>query len=45
MPLEDGDNRKPPRGLNLAERHVQKHLPDIPREDHVIPRTKPSEVI
>jgi hypothetical protein len=31
MPLEDGDKRKPPRGLNLAERHVQKHLPDTPQ--------------
>jgi hypothetical protein len=28
MPQEDGEKRKPPRGLNLAEKHVQKHLPD-----------------
>ena len=24
-------NRRPPRGINLAERHVQKHLPDTPQ--------------
>lgn len=31
MPQKDGDNHKLPRGLNLAERHVQKHLPDTPQ--------------
>ncbi len=31
MPQNDGENRKLPRGLVLAERHVQKHLPDTPQ--------------
>ena len=31
MPQKDGGDRKPPRGLDLAERHVQKHLPDTPQ--------------
>ena len=31
MPQEDEKNRRPPRGINLAEKHVQKHLPDTPQ--------------
>lgn len=31
MPPEDKRNLRPPRGLNLAERHVQRHLPDTPQ--------------
>jgi hypothetical protein len=30
MPQAD-ENRRPPRGLNLADKHVQKHLPDTPQ--------------
>ncbi len=25
------ENRRPPRGLNLAEKHIQKHLPNTPQ--------------
>ena len=25
---KDEKDRRPPRGINLAERHVQRHLPD-----------------
>ena len=31
MPQEDNKNRRPPRWLNLAEQHIQKHLPDTPQ--------------
>ncbi len=31
MPQGEDKNRRPPRGLNLAERHVQKHLMDTPQ--------------
>ena len=31
MPQEDNKNRRPPRWLNLAEKHTQKHLPDTPQ--------------
>ncbi|CAN1209258.1 hypothetical protein TUMEXPCC7403_03480 [Tumidithrix helvetica PCC 7403] len=31
MPQEDEENRRPPRGLNLAEKHIHKHLPDTPQ--------------
>jgi len=25
------ENRRPPKGLKLAEKHIQKHLPDTPQ--------------
>ena len=28
---KDEKDRRPPRGINLAERHVQRHLPDTPQ--------------
>jgi len=31
MSQEGEVRRKPPKGLNLAERHIQKHLPDTPQ--------------
>ena len=31
MPPKDEKDRRPPREINLAARHVQKHLPDTPQ--------------